>query len=59
MKEIPKRREDVPFPEDIVCTICGDGEAENLNAIVFCDGCNVAVHQGELIFYDIRFAPCH
>lgn len=49
MKEIPKRREDIPFSEESVCNICLDGEAENLNAIVFCDGCNLAVHQGSLL----------
>lgn len=27
------------------CNICGDKETENDNFLVFCDGCNIAVHQ--------------
>jgi hypothetical protein len=32
--------------EDSMCAICDNDESEGVNAIVFCDGCNLAVHQG-------------
>lgn len=42
------------LPEDSACAVCDDTEVENSNAIVFCDGCNVAVHQD---CYGIPYIP--
>lgn len=40
--------------EDQACAVCGKSECDASNAIVFCDGCNIAVHQE---CYGIPFIP--
>lgn len=42
------------FTSDQPCAICTGTECDNSNAIVFCDGCNIAVHQE---CYGVVFIP--
>lgn len=42
------------YPNDQPCAVCGGTECDNSNAIVFCDGCDIAVHQE---CYGVVFIP--
>jgi hypothetical protein len=35
----------IEYDEEVVCDVCRSPDSEDTNEMVFCDGCNLAVHQ--------------
>ncbi|XP_045203812.2 protein Jade-1-like isoform X2 [Mercenaria mercenaria] len=55
--EIKKKTEEglgIEYDEDIVCEICQSPDSEDTNEMVFCDGCDICVHQA---CYGIQTVP--
>ncbi|XP_060564913.1 LOW QUALITY PROTEIN: protein Jade-3-like [Ruditapes philippinarum] len=44
----------IEYDEDIVCEICQSPDSEDTNEMVFCDGCDICVHQA---CYGIQTVP--
>ena len=51
--ELAREKEDED-DNDAICEVCGDGNSAYGNMILFCDGCNAAVHQS---CYDVTELP--
>lgn len=35
----------IEFDENVICDVCRSPDSEEANEMVFCDSCNICVHQ--------------
>jgi origin recognition complex subunit 4 len=35
----------IEFDENVICDVCRSPDSEEANEMVFCDNCNICVHQ--------------
>jgi hypothetical protein len=45
--------------DDVPCCVCNERDYDENNLIVFCDGCNIAVHQSTSLFLLYSFHLFH
>ena len=54
LKHPERVKEEEEEENDAICEVCGDGDSNFGNVIIFCDGCDAAVHQ---CCYDLATLP--
>lgn len=41
----------IEYDEDVICDVCRSPDSEEGNDMVFCDKCNICVHQVEMLSF--------